>query len=93
MEAAWRLVTVLPPGPTDTPVLARFGLNAKTMPMKPLKVGQVVKEGLKALAANRPLVIPGRINRIMHGILPASLTRSMLARMFERMPAIAKPSS
>jgi uncharacterized protein len=80
-------VTVLPPGPTDTPVLAKFGLDAKTMPMKPLKVGQVVTEGLNALSANRPLVIPGRMNRIMRAVLPASLTRSMLARMFEKMPA------
>jgi short-subunit dehydrogenase len=80
-------VTVLPPGPTETPVLAKFGLDTKTMPMKPLKVGQVATEGLNALSANRPLVIPGRMNRIMRAVLPASLTRSMLARMFEKMPA------
>ena len=82
-------VTVVPPGPTDTPVLARFGFDAKTMPMKPLCANQVVAEGLKALAANRAIVIPGRLNRIMRSILPASLTRSMLARMFEKMPVIA----
>jgi short-subunit dehydrogenase len=86
-------VTVLPPGPTDTPVLARFGLDAKTMPMKPLKVDQVVREGLNALSANRALVIPGRMNRIMRHIVPASMTRSMLAKMFEKIPAIANPSS
>jgi short-subunit dehydrogenase len=84
-------VTVVPPGPTDTPVLAKFGLDAKTMPMKPLLVGQVVTEGLNALSANRPILIPGRMNRIMRKLLPSSLTRSMLARMFEKMPAVTNP--
>lgn len=84
-------VTVVPPGPTDTPVLAKFGFDAKSMPIKPLKVDQVVTEGLNALSTNRAMVIPGRMNRIMRRLLPASLTRSMLAKMFEKMPAIAKP--
>ena len=86
-------VTVLPPGPTDTPVLAKFGLNAKTMPMKPLKVDQVVREGLNALSVNRALVIPGRLNRIMRRTIPASMTRTMLAKMFEKIPAVENPSS
>jgi short-subunit dehydrogenase len=86
-------VTVVPPGPTDTPVLAKFGLNAETMPIKPLPVGQVVTEGLKALSVNRAILIPGRMNRIMRKVLPSSLTRSMLARMFEKMPAITNPST
>ncbi|HEY2531215.1 MAG TPA: SDR family NAD(P)-dependent oxidoreductase [Xanthobacteraceae bacterium] len=86
-------VTVLPPGPTDTPVLAKFGMDPKTMPMKPMKVDQVVAEGLKALAANRPIIIPGRMNRIVRAVLPSSFTRSMLAKMFEKMPAISGPSS
>jgi uncharacterized protein len=38
-------VTVLPPGLTDTPVLAEeFGLDPKTMPIKPMKVDQTVAE-------------------------------------------------
>jgi hypothetical protein len=86
-------VTVLAPGPTDTPVLAKFGLDAKTMSIKPLGVDQVVTEGLNALSANRAIIVPGRMNRIMRGVLPASLTRSMMAKMFEKMPAITKPSS
>lgn len=84
-------VTVVPPGPTDTPVLAKFGLDASTMPMKPLRVGQVVTEGLNALSVNRSIFIPGRMNRIMKKILPSSLTRSMLARMFAKMPAVTNP--
>jgi uncharacterized protein len=86
-------VSVLAPGPTDTPVLAKFGLDPKSMPMKPMAATQVASEGLRALSANRALIIPGRMNRIMRAIVPASVTRSMLMRMFEKMPAITKPSS
>jgi short-subunit dehydrogenase len=86
-------VTVLPPGPTDTPVLAKFGLDAATMPIKPLKVDQVVSEGLDALSANRAMIIPGRMNRFMRRIAPASLTRSILATMFEKMPAVTQAST
>jgi uncharacterized protein len=84
-------VTVLPPGLTDTPVLAKFGLDPKTMPIKPMKVDQTVAEGLNALAVNRAIIIPGRMNRIMRAILPATVTRSMMMKMMEKMPAIANP--
>jgi short-subunit dehydrogenase len=84
-------VTVLPPGLTDTPVLAKFGLDPKTMPIKPMKVDQTVAEGLNALAVNKAIIIPGRMNRIMRGILPATVTRSIMTKMFEKMPAIANP--
>ena len=84
-------VTVLPPGLTDTPVLAKFGLDLKTMPIKAMKVDQAVTEGLNALAVNKALIIPGRMNRIMRAILPATVTRSMMMKMFEKMPAIANP--
>jgi len=31
------------------------------------------------------------MNRIMRAILPATVTRSMMMKMFEKMPAIANP--
>lgn len=86
-------VTDVMPGPTDTPVLARFGLDPESMSIKPLQAGDVVREGLKALSANRPELIPGRMNRLMRAIVPASVTRSLMMRMFEKMPAIANPGS
>lgn len=86
-------VTVLAPGPTDTPVLAKFGLDPKTMAMKPASAADAVEEGLRALSANRSLMIPGRMNRIMRAMVPAFVTRSILAQMFEKMPMIAGPSS
>jgi uncharacterized protein len=86
-------VTVLSPGPTDTPALARFGMDPKTMPVKPMKVPQVVAEGLNALARNRPMIVPGRMNRVMRAMVPSSLIRPMLAKMFERLPVVSKSRS
>jgi short-subunit dehydrogenase len=84
-------VTVLPPGLTDTPVLAKFGLGPKNMSMKPMKVEQCVSEGLKALQENRSLIIPGRVNRIMNAVVPASVVRGMMAKMIEK--TLAKPGT
>jgi len=84
-------VTVLPPGLTDTPVLAKFGLDLQAMPIKPMKVDQLVTEGLNALAVNKAIIIPGRMNRIMRAILPATVTRLLMMKMFQKMPAIANP--
>jgi short-subunit dehydrogenase len=75
-------VTVLPPGPTDTPVLAKFGFDPKTMPMKPMAVDRCVYEGLRGLARNTPCIIPGRMNRIMNALIPPAMTRAMMAKLF-----------
>jgi short-subunit dehydrogenase len=81
---------VLPPALTETPVLEKFGLDPATMPMKPMTVDRCVYEGLRALTKNRPIIIPGRINRIMTAVIPAG----MRARMFaKRAAATATPQS
>ena len=80
-------VTVVPPGPTDTPVFDKFGFDAKALPLKLLTVRQVAEEGLAGLARNRPLVFPGAMNRLMR-LLPASVVRPMLAKMFAQAPAV-----
>jgi hypothetical protein len=77
-------VTVLTPGPTQTAAIAQLGLNPEEMPMKPMSVEQCVREGLRALKANRSLIIPGRMNRIMNAVVPPSLVRTMMAKMFEK---------
>jgi hypothetical protein len=84
-------VTVLTPGATDTPVLTKFGIDAATMPMKPMSVEQCVAEGLAALSANRATCIPGRMNRIMLNLMPRSLVRKMVGKMVEQ--GIAKNSA
>ena len=72
-------VTVLAAGVTNTAVIGKFGLDPKTMPMKPMSVEQCVSEGLSGLRKNRSRVVPGRLNRIMNAIVPASLARKLLA--------------
>ena len=72
-------VTVLAAGFTNTAVLEKFGLDPKTMPMKPMSVEQCVSEGLSGLLKNRSRVVPGRLNRILNAIMPASLARKMEA--------------
>jgi uncharacterized protein len=77
-------VTLLAPGPTETPVLAKFGLDPKRMPMKPMSASQCAHEGLVALAGNRPHIIPGRMNRIMNAWVPAPVTRGIMMRMLTK---------
>jgi short-subunit dehydrogenase len=72
-------VTVLVAGVTNTAVIDKFGLNPKTMPMKPMSVEQCVSEGLSGLVKNHSRVVPGRLNRIMNALVPASLARKLLA--------------
>jgi short-subunit dehydrogenase len=74
-------VTVLAAGFTNTAVLEKFGFDPKTMPMKPMSVEQCVSEGLSGLLKNRSRIVPGRLNRIMKALVPASLARKMEADM------------
>jgi short-subunit dehydrogenase len=86
-------VTVLAAGFTNTAVLEKFGLDPKTMPMKPMSVEQCVSEGLSSLVKNRSRVVPGRLNRIMNALVPASLARKIeadiLGKGLARKPAPA----
>ena len=72
-------VTVLAAGITNTAVLEKFALDPKTMPMKPMSVEQCVSEGPSGLLKNRSRIVPGRLNRILNALVPASLARKMLA--------------
>src|SRR5467141_2842668 len=74
-------VAVLAAGFTNTPVLEKFGFDPKTMPMKPMSVEQCVSEGLSGLLENRSRIVPGRLNRIVNALVPASLARKMEADM------------
>ena len=74
-------VTVLAVGFTNTPVLEKFRFDPKTMPLKPMSVEQCVSEGLSGLLKNRSMIIPGRLNRMMNALVPASLARKIEADM------------
>src|SRR6266699_5634203 len=92
-------VTVLAAGFTNTAVLDKFGLDPKTMPMKPMSVEQCVSEALSSLRRNRSKVIPGRLNRILNALVPASLARKIEADLIDKAlasrpaPAIARAGS
>lgn len=75
------IVTVLTPGPTNTEALAKLGIEKP--PIKPLSVEQCVTETLRALNAGRAHIVPGRLIRWMFGLVPASVTRSQTAKMFQ----------
>lgn len=77
-------VTVLPPGLTETAVLAKFGLVPGDALTRPMKVEQCVSEGLAAIQKNRSLIIPGRVNRIMNAVVPASVVRGMMAKLMSK---------
>jgi short-subunit dehydrogenase len=77
-------VTVLLPGPTDTPVLAEFGFDADTMPIKPMSVEKCVAEGLAALNANRASHITGRMFRIMDALTPRSVMTRINGKMLAK---------
>jgi hypothetical protein len=47
-------------------VLEKFGFDPAAMSMKPTAVDRCVYEGLRALTQNRPVIIPGGVNRIMN---------------------------
>jgi len=80
-------VTVLVPGPTDTP-----GLNdnedadmAAHLPMKPQDPSQLVKEGLTAILKNKPSHIGGRMNRIMAGVMKTAMSRKGASAFWGKM--------
>lgn len=77
-------VTVLLPGGVETPVLAKLGLDAGSLPMKPLSVERCVSEGLAALNANRAICIPGRMFRIISALTPRSLMTRMNGTMLAK---------
>ena len=77
-------VTVLVIGPTQTPIIEKFGLDPAMMPVKPMSVEQCVAEGLNALRKNRATHLNGRLNRIMDTLIPWSLTRGMMGKMMAK---------
>jgi uncharacterized protein len=81
-------MTVLLPGPTDTPGVTAAGFDADSMPMKLMSVQQCVAEGLAALNANRATHIAGRMNRLMAALIPRSVMRKLMGTMLAK--ALAK---
>ncbi len=77
-------VTVLVVPPTDTAIIAKFGLDPATMLMKPMSTKRCVSEALWALQKNRSLCLPGQANRLMNALIPPSIARIMMGKMIEQ---------
>jgi uncharacterized protein len=77
-------LTVLVVSPTDTPVFEKLGFAPADMPMKPLSVQQCVGEALAALSANKMSIMPRRLYRVMHALMPAALARKMTGQMMQK---------
>ncbi|WP_299616005.1 SDR family oxidoreductase [uncultured Tateyamaria sp.] len=86
--------TVLVPGPTKTPAFTdRTDIDLKTMPMPPMKTRPVVRAALKGVMKNKPIVIPGTINRVMDWMGRRVLTRGMSAGMWGMLMNKAAPDT
>jgi short-subunit dehydrogenase len=80
-------VSVLVPGPTDTPGLTENedADMVKHLPMKPQKPADLVSEGLKALLKNKSSHIGGRMNRIMGFMMKLLMSRKGASKFWGKM--------
>jgi short-subunit dehydrogenase len=74
-------MTVLLTGPTDTPMFANSGTEARDMPMKVMSPQQCVAEGLSALKANQVTHISGTMIRFIMTLIPRSSRTKMMGGM------------
>ncbi len=84
-------VTVLLPGPTNTPMVGDFGFGQANLPIRVMSPEQCAAEGLAALQMNRPTHIAGRMNRLMAALIPRSVVSSMFGKMMHK--AVVKRNS
>jgi len=77
-------VTVLTPGLTDTAAIPEIMIDPGAIPMKPMSVAQVASEGIAAIQANKSVCVPGALNRFMNRVVPASITRKMMAKLLKK---------
>lgn len=77
-------VSVLSPGPTDTPMAAATGIDFAAMGMSIMTPQSVAACGLAALG-KRPNAVPGPRNKFMVFMMTRLMTRRMAGAMFKMM--------
>ena len=77
-------ISVLVVSPTETPIIEKMGLRRGDMPTKPMPVEKMVSAGLAGLQANKAMVVPGLMFRILGALVPESLIRQMTANMMKK---------
>jgi short-subunit dehydrogenase len=80
-------VTVLVPGPTQTPMMGRLAADKTIMARMTQPVDAVVAEGLAALKANRPVRISGAMNRLTVAMAPRSVRTRIFGTVNKSMAA------
>lgn len=83
-------VTVLIPGATDTPMVARFGAKQTPMGRLLMSAGDCARDGLEALRANRTARISGRMNRVTVRLTPHAVRATMFGAMNRSMAQRAR---
>lgn len=74
-------VTVMLPGNVDTPIIDALGVDRPSLPIRPQPAERAVRETLAALAKHQPILIPGRMMRLMTQLLPRTISIRMNGRM------------
>ena len=77
-------VSVLSPGPTDTPMAAATGIDFASMGMKVMNPSTVAELGLAALG-RRADAVPGFRNRMMAFMMSRLMPRRWVGAMFNMM--------
>lgn len=77
-------VSVLSPGPTDTPMAAATGIDFKSMGMSVMAPQLVAQAGLSALG-QRLDAVPGAKNRVMVWMMARLLSRASAGAMLHKM--------
>ena len=78
-----QVMTLVVP-PTNTAIIAKFGLDPSEMPMKPMSVEQCVREALRHFRQGRSLSLPGALNRFFMRVMPTKIMRIMMGKMIEQ---------
>ncbi len=77
-------VSVLSPGPTDTPMIANTGIDFESMGMSIMTPESVALEALEGLG-KRPDTVPGFKNRMMVFMMTRASSRRSTGAMFKKM--------
>lgn len=85
-------LTVLVPGPTDTPAVGpRDDIDFSKTPVSPMKVRAVVRGALQAVLANKPVYVPGLMNKILAVMSRRAMSRGTASAMWSSLMKKAIP--
>jgi len=95
LEGSSISLSVVCPGPVDSnPRLVEIHQNLKGLARKSvLKPSEVAKIALEGLLTKKPIIIPGKLNRLilaLNGWIPAALKKSFMKKEMNRQASLTK---